>query len=212
MNKIRVMLVDDHEIVRRGLVSMFQLDQEFDVVGEASSGEEAILKVQSIRPDVVVLDLKIGNGSGSKVCQDILSVTPDAKVMILTAFIDEEAIFECLSAGAKGYILKDADAARLLDQVKAVSRGEEVLDRRVLGILVNRFRDLNKKDSRRLLLTPQEITIVKYVSEGLTNKQIAQKMILSDNTIKRHLQDIMNKLGVNNRAELVNRAMRENLI
>jgi two-component system NarL family response regulator len=212
MEKIRVMLVDDHEIVRRGLVSMFQLDPEFEIVGEASSGEEAILKAQSIRPDVIVLDLKVGSSNGSQICHDILATTPQAKVMILTAFIDEEAIFECLSAGAKGYVLKDADAMRLLDQVKAVSRGEEVLDRRVLGILVNRFRDLNKRESRRMLLTPQEITIVKYVSEGLTNKQIAQKMILSDNTIKRHLQDIMNKLGVNNRAELVNRAMRENLI
>lgn len=210
--RIRVMLVDDHEIVRRGLISVFQNDSALEVVGEASTSEEAVSIAAKLKPDVILLDLKMKGMSGAIICQKIMEVYPEARVLILTAFIDEESIFDCLTAGAKGYVLKDVDVNKLIGQIKSVYNGEEVLDPRVLGIVVNRFRDLSKKESRKLLLTPQEIVIIGYVSEGLTNKQIAQKMFLSDNTIKRHLQDIMNKLGVSNRAELVSKAMKERFI
>lgn len=212
MGNVKVLLVDDHEIVRKGLISILRLEPEFEIAGEASSADEAVEKASNLRPDVVILDLKMPDCHGADTTRRIIAASPLAKVLILTAYIEEKDVCECLSSGAKGYVLKDVDTRRLLDQIKALSRGEEVFDRRVLEIVVNRFRDKGRSESKRSLLTTQETAIIRHVAEGLTNKQIAQRMILSENTIKSYLQDIMNKLGVNNRAELVNKAMKSGII
>jgi len=212
MGNIKLLLVDDHEIVRKGLASILQLEPAFEVAGEASSADEAVSLARHLRPDVVILDLKMGSECGSVTTKRIMEAHPDTRVLILTAFVEEGAVNDCLAAGARGYVLKDVDSRKLLDQIRAVSQGEEVFDRRVLEIVVKRFREKSRVDAKRHIITQQEVCIIRYVSEGLTNKQIAQKMFLSENTIKSYLQDIMNKLGVNNRAELVNKALRKSLI
>lgn len=212
MDRIKVLLVDDHEVVRKGLASVLEQNPDFEVVGETGSREEAVKKATALKPDVIVLDLKLGEDNGAHICQVLKEAHPESKVLILSAFVEEEGVFDAFNAGANGYILKDANAPRILEQIKAVYRGEEALDRRVLSIIMKKFRSTSRRETRGIPLKEQEISIVKFVADGYTNKQIANTMYLSDNTIKRHLQDIMNKLGVNNRAELVNRAIRMNII
>jgi two-component system NarL family response regulator/two-component system response regulator DevR len=213
MRRGRLLIVDDHEIVRRGLAALLAMDPEFDVVDEAGSAAEVEAAVEREFPDVILMDLKVGEEDGVEIAERLLKRRPDANIMILTAFIDEEAIYRSLICGVKGYVLKDVDAQNLIRQIKTVKGGEPVLDPRVLEIVVRKLRDLSKYEAdRRMGLTAQEVEIVRLVAEGLTNKQIAQRVILSENTIKSHLQSIMNKMAVSNRAELVSRAMKMSII
>ncbi|MCL5774169.1 MAG: response regulator transcription factor [Firmicutes bacterium] len=212
MKTIRILICDDHEIVRNGLVSIFNLDKQFEVAGQTGNSEEILKLVRERKPDVVILDLKMGKSRGDEICGEIKKIDPVCKILILTAYIDETMINRCLVKGASGYVIKDVGSDNLKEQIKAVFRGEQVLDSKVAGIVINRLREYNRTFSDPYNLSAQEKRIISLVIEGMTNRQIADKLTLSENTIKSHLQNIMEKTGVRNRAELTAMAIKNDLV
>jgi len=200
MNPIRVVLVDDHSIVRQGLRSILDPDPRFTVVGEASNGDEALNVVVEQQPDVVLLDLKLPDMNGAEVCQRIVQTNPETAVLILTAFIDQTLLDTCLRAGARGYLLKDAENLRLADRLLAAVEGHTALDPRAAGMLTDYLRQQEPPSDA---LSLREIEILRLVARGLTNKEIADELYLSENTIKGYMKDILVKLGARNRVEAV---------
>lgn len=212
MKKIRLLICDDHEIVRNGLISIFNPDNQFEVAGETGNPDEILKFVRERKPDVVILDLKMGKSRSDEVCKEIKKIDPDCKVLILTAYIDETMINRCLIKGASGYVIKDVGSENLKEQIKAVVRGEQVLDSKVAGIVINRLREYNRTFSDPYNLSAQEKRIISFVMEGFTNRQIAENLTLSENTIKSHLQNIMEKTGTRNRAELTAVAIKNDIV
>ena len=200
MKPIRVVLVDDHHIVRQGLRSILDPDPRFQVVGEAANGEDALPLVAEQRPDVVLLDLKLGDTSGVEVCQKIIEASPETAVLVLTAFIDRDLVHACLRAGASGYLVKDAENLRLREQLLTVTQGHTALDPRAADFLANHARGTGPPPE---LLTPREMEVLRLVARGLTNREIGEQLYLSENTVKGYVKEILAKLGVRNRVEAV---------
>jgi DNA-binding NarL/FixJ family response regulator len=209
MNPIRVVLVDDHSIVRQGLRSILDPDPRFVVVGEAANGAEALRAVAEQQPDAVLLDLKLPDMSGAEVCQRIVETNPEVAVLILTAFIDEGLLDTCLRAGARGYLLKDSENLHLPDRLRAAVEGHTALDPRAAGIVTDYLR---QQEPRPDALRLREIEILRLVAQGLTNKEIADKLCLSTNTIKGYMKEILAKMGARNRVEAVVLAKERGLI
>ncbi len=211
MESIRILVVDDHKVVRQGVCSLLELEPDLRVAAEASTGAEAVALLDAVHPDLLLLDLRLPDLSGAEVCRQALARYPELKVLILTAITTGRDVLECIDAGAKGYVLKDVDVAQLIATIRAVHRGESVLDPQVTPAVLERVRQA-RQASPTSSLTEQEREIVRHMARGLTNKEIGQRLFLSPNTIKAHISDIMQKLGVKRRAEVVFRATENHLM
>jgi two-component system, NarL family, response regulator DevR len=200
-----VLLCDDHELVRRGLRALLESDLTIEVVGEAGSADEAVAGSATTTPDVVVMDVRMPGRSGIEACRDIRSHREATKVLILTSFADDEALFSAIMAGASGYVLKQIHGNDLLDAIHRVANGESLLDPSVTGRVLARIRgDVLAGDEADGVaqLTPQERRIIGLVAEGMTNRQIGEKVHLAEKTVKNYVSNILMKLDLSRRAEV----------
>ncbi|KBI34480.1 hypoxia response regulator transcription factor DosR/DevR [Mycobacterium tuberculosis] len=198
---VKVFLVDDHEVVRRGLVDLLGADPELDVVGEAGSVAEAMARVPAARPDVAVLDVRLPDGNGIELCRDLLSRMPDLRCLILTSYTSDEAMLDAILAGASGYVVKDIKGMELARAVKDVGAGRSLLDNRAAAALMAKLRGAAEKQDPLSGLTDQERTLLSLLSEGLTNKQIADRMFLAEKTVKNYVSRLLAKLGMERRTQ-----------
>lgn len=215
MDKIRVLIADDHEIVRLGLTHLFEQYQELDAVGEgAATVSEVIAKAEKYRPDVIIMDVRLKGSSGIDACREICKCLPQTKVIMLTSFGDEEIVMESIFAGAKGYILKDVGNDELIRAIRAVFRGESLLDPVVTKKLLDRMRTNNKDNGEDAFehLTEQEKKVLALLAEGRTNREIAERIFLSEKTVRNYVSSILGKLHLTNRTEAAAYAATKNLI
>ncbi len=197
---IRVFLLDDHEIVRRGLREMLEAEGDIEIVGEAGTAEEAIGRIPATKPDVAVLDVQLPDGNGVEVCREIRSRHPEINCLILTSFADDEALFNAIMAGAAGYVLKQVKGNDLVDGIRRVARGESLLDPSLTSRVLERLRAKPEPDELAGL-TEQERRILDLIAEGLTNRQIGERMFLAEKTVKNYVSNVLAKLGMSRRSE-----------
>jgi DNA-binding NarL/FixJ family response regulator len=198
--RIRVLIVDDHEMVREGLMAMLQPERDIDVVGQTGYGEAVSDLVENTRPDVVLLDARLPDISGVEVCRRLSLSHPDVAVVILTTYTDPDLVQECIQAGARGYVVKDVERFSLKESIRAVYRGQSVLAPQVAGHVIDRART-RKAGSAQTALSASQVAILRLISRGHSNREIAAEVHLSENTVKTHVQEIFRKLGVRNRVE-----------
>ena len=199
--RIRVFLLDDHEVVRRGLKDLLESDGDIEVVGESGSAAEATRRIPALRPDVAVLDARLPDGSGIDVCREIRSREPATSALILTSYDDDEALFAAIMAGASGYVLKQIRGTDLVDAVRRVAAGQSLLDPAVTQQVLDRLRRGPEVDDALAPLTEQERRLLELIGEGLTNRQIAEQMFLAEKTIKNYVSNLLAKLGLERRTQ-----------
>jgi two-component system, NarL family, response regulator DevR len=211
--KQRILLVDDHEVVRVGLKALLERHPNFEVVAEAATAREAIEGVEAFSPDVVVMDIRLPGGSGIEVCEEIVEKYPDSKVIMLTSYAEDEMLFSAIRAGAAGYVLKQIGGEDLVRAIEAVSRGEALLDPAVTQRIFQEVRKAAKEEEASAFsaLTQQEKHVLLLVSEGKTNREIAKALFLGEGTVRNYVSSILSKLGVSNRAEAAAYAVEHNL-
>ncbi len=206
MKVLKLLIVDDHAIFREGLRALLEMEEDFTVIGEASRGDEAIAMVAEEPPDVILLDLHLPDGSGADFCRDLRRVSPQSKVLILSAYDHDREVSAALIAGASGYVLKTVGGERLADNIRSVYRGEVLLAPSVAAKVVQQLSRLREETGRREealnVLTPREREVFALASRGLKNAEIAEELYLSEKTIKTHLRNIYNKLNLTSKAEL----------
>lgn len=207
------MLVDDHEIVRLGLKALLERHPNFEVVAEASTAREAIEKVETFNPDVVVMDIRLPGGSGIEACEEIAERFPESKVIMLTSYAEDEMLFSAIRAGAAGYVLKQIGGEDLMKAIEAVGRGEALLDPAVTQRVFQEVRKAAREEEASAFsaLTQQEKHVLLLVSEGKTNREIAKALFLGEGTVRNYVSSILSKLGVSNRAEAAAYAVEHNL-
>jgi DNA-binding NarL/FixJ family response regulator len=200
---LKVMLVDDHEVVRQGLRALLEAEGDIQVVAEADSGATAVSRARASQPDVIVMDVRMPGGSGVEACRAIRDERPDAQVIMLTSFSDDEALFNSIMAGAAGFVLKQIRGHDLVDAIRTVADGKSLLDPDVTKRVLERLRKskFDDKDPKLARLSPQEERILDLVADGLTNREIAARIHLSDKTVKNYVSAILQKLEVARRAE-----------
>lgn len=198
---LKVLLVDDHEVVRAGLKSLIDSQKDMSVVGEAGTVAEGVRRVGFDEPDVVVLDVRLPDGSGVEACREIRERFPEVKVLMLTSFADEEALMAAILAGASGYVLKRIKTEELVRDIRRVGAGESLLDPEMTDRLFQRLRTGSSEDPLLGKLTKQERTIVDHIAAGLTNKQIAEEMFLAEKTVKNYVSNVLAKMGMSRRSE-----------
>lgn len=200
---VRILVADDHAVVRAGLRALLERHENFRVVAEASTGEEAISKAQEWRPDVAVLDIRMPGISGIEACRQIIDSVEDCRVIILTSYAEEELLFAAIRAGASGYVLKRIGDNELVQAIDRVSKGESMLDPAMTATVFAEMRKINEAQHTAAFadLTPQELAVLKLVAQGLTNRQIAVKLYLGEGTVRNYVSSILGKIGVSNRAE-----------
>ena len=213
MAKQRIVLVDDHEVVRLGLKSLLERHPQFDVVGEAGSAREAIEQVATLKPEVVLMDIRLPGTSGIEACEEIVNKFPGTRVIMLTSYADDEMLFSAIRAGASGYLLKQIGSDDLVKALEAVSRGEALLDPAVTQRVFQEVRRAVKEEEASAFahLSQQEKHVLLLVSEGKTNREIAKSLFLGEGTVRNYVSSILSKLGVNNRAEAAAYAVQHNL-
>ncbi|MET9507220.1 response regulator transcription factor [Streptomyces flavidovirens] len=208
--KITVFLVDDHEVVRRGVHELLSVEDDIEVVGEAGTATDALVRIPATRPDVAVLDVRLPDGSGVEVCREVRSQNADIKCLMLTSFADDEALFDAIMAGASGYVLKAIRGNELLAAVRDVAAGKSLLDPVATARVLERLRSGNgdgsggdgaKGDSRLANLTEQERKILDLIGEGLTNRVIGERLHLAEKTIKNYVSSLLSKLGMQRRSQ-----------
>jgi RNA polymerase sigma factor (sigma-70 family) len=206
MQELKLVVVDDHAIFREGLRALLDMEDDFVVIGEASRGDEAVAMVAEDPPDVILLDLHLPDGSGSQFCRQLLRVSPKSKVLILSAYDDDQEVSAALISGASGYVLKTVGGERLADNIRSVHRGEVLLAPTVAAKVVRQLSRLREETNRQEealdALTPREREVFFLASRGLKNSEIASELYLSEKTIKTHLRNIYNKLNLASKAEL----------
>lgn len=198
---IRVFLLDDHEMVREGLCNLLESDEDIEVVGQAATAEEALARIPLTNPDVAILDVRLGDGSGIEVCREVRSLRPDIVCLMLTSFADDEALYASVMAGAAGYVLKQIRSRDFIEDVKKVAGGASLMDSRAVARVVDRIANPPKTSSALSVLSPQERRLLDFIAEGLTNRQIAESMFLSEKTVKNYMTGLLNKLNMSNRTE-----------
>jgi DNA-binding NarL/FixJ family response regulator len=198
---IRVFLLDDHEVVRRGVRDLLETGGDIEVVGEAGTAEEALFRIPATSPAVAVLDVRLPDGNGVEVCREIRSRHPDIACLMLTSYSDDEALFEAIMAGASGYVLKQIKGSDLVDSVRRVANGESLLDPTLTARVLERIRRGPEEDPRLAPLSEQERRILDLLAEGLTNRQIADRMYLAEKTVKNYVSNLLMKLGMERRTE-----------
>jgi DNA-binding NarL/FixJ family response regulator len=213
MSRQRILLVDDHEVVRVGLRTLLEQHPNFEVVAEASTAREAIDRTQSHKPDVVVMDIRLKGGSGIEACQEITNRFPETKVIMLTSYAEDEMLFSAIRAGAAGYVLKQIGGDDLVRAIEAVGRGEALLDPAVTQRIFQEVRKAAREEEASAFsdLTQQEMHVLQLVSEGRTNRQIAEMLYLGEGTVRNYVSSILSKLNVRNRAEAAAYAVEHNL-
>ncbi len=211
--KTRVLVVDDHQVVREGVVSMLRAASEIEVVGQAANAPEAIRAAKALHPDVVLLDIRLPGAFGWEVCQTLSAQLPDTQVIMLTSFEDEDYLFKALRAGARGYLLKTASREEIIEAIRSVAEGRRSLSAPLVDKLVTQFSDMARRVERlESGLDQEEMGILRLLASGATNKQIAEEAHWSEVSVKRKLQAIFDKLGVEDRTSAVVEAMRRGLI
>jgi len=198
---IRVFLLDDHEVVRRGLKDLLEADGDIVIVGESGLAQEAARRIPALRPDVAVLDGRLPDGSGIDVCREVRSAHPEIAALILTSYDDDEALFSAIMAGAAGYVLKQIRGNDLVDAVRRVAAGQSLLDPAVTARVLDRLRAGPEEDKALAPLTDQERRILELIGEGLTNRQIAERMFLAEKTVKNYVSSLLGKLGMERRTQ-----------
>jgi two-component system response regulator DevR len=213
MTKQRILVVDDHEVVRLGLRSLLEHHAQFEVVGEAASAKEAIEQVERLHPDIVLMDIRLPGTSGIEACEQITSQHPDTRVVMLTSYAEDEMLFSAIRAGASGYVLKQIGGEDLIKAVEAVGRGEALLDPAVTQRVFQEVRRAVKEEEASAFanLSQQERHVLLLVSEGKTNREIAKALFLGEGTVRNYVSSILSKLGVSNRAEAAAYAVEHNL-
>lgn len=198
----RVFLLDDHEVVRRGVRELLEAEDDMEVVGEAGTAEEGLGRIPATQPDVAVLDVRLPDGDGVEVCRDIRSRHPEIACVMLTSFADDDAVYASIMAGAAGYLLKQVRGTDLVDGIRRVGRGESLLDPAVTNRVLERIRNPEPDEDPRLArLTPTERRILDFIASGLTNREIGEELHLAEKTIKNYVSTILAKLQVARRAE-----------
>jgi two-component system response regulator DevR len=198
---IRVFLLDDHEIVRRGLIDLLGMSPDIEVVGEAGTAREALHRIPAARPDVAVLDARLGEGSGIDVCRQIRSAHPEIHCLILTSYDDDDALFAAVMAGAAGYLLKQIGGRSLTEAIRTVAAGGSLLDAAVTGKLFERLRNPVVQDPRLSGLTVREREILDLIAEGLSNRQIGERLFLAEKTVKNYVSTLLSKLNMQRRTQ-----------
>jgi len=213
MAHLRIMLVDDHEVVRLGLKALIERHQGFEVVAEASAAHEAIQKAIAQEPDIVLMDIRLVGGSGIEACQEINDQLPDTKVIMLTSYAEDEMLFSAIRAGAVGYVLKQISSEALINTIEAAARGEAMLDPSLTQRIFTEVRRAIQQEEVAAFtdLTPQEMQVLAAIVEGKTNREIANALFLSEGTVRNYVSSILSKLGVANRAEAAAYAVQHHL-
>lgn len=206
-NRITVFLLDDHEVVREGLRHLLEAEGDMEVVGEAATAGEAVERIPGLHPRVAVLDVRLPDGSGVEVCREVRSLDHDIACLMLTSFSDDEAIFDAIMAGASGYVLKEVRGSDLVSDIRKVAAGHSLLDPDLTRRVMERMRAKKAEDPAEHL-TPQEQRILDLIAEGLTNRQIADIMYLSEKTVKNYVSNMLAKLGMSRRTEAAVYAVR----
>src|SRR6516162_2912026 len=207
---IGVFLLDDHEVVRKGLRALLEACDDIDVVGEADTVAEALIRIPEVQPDVAILDVRLPDGSGVEVCRDVRSTSPDIACVMLTSYADDEALIASILAGAAGYVLKQVGSLDLLDTIRRAGSGESLLDPALTDRVLERLREGPKTDPRLASLTPQERKILDLIAEGYTNRQIAENMFLAEKTVKNYVSNLLAKLGMERKTQAATFAARLN--
>ncbi len=200
-DRIRVFLLDDHEVVRRGLHDLLESDGDISIVGESGSATEATARIPALHPDVAVLDARLPDGSGIDVCRDVRSVDSSIKALILTSYDDDEALFAAILAGAAGYLLKQVGGSDLIDAVRRVAGGQSLIDPTLTARVLERLRNGPAEHKELASLTEQERKILVLIAEGLTNRQIGERLFLAEKTVKNYVSSILSKLGLERRTQ-----------
>jgi DNA-binding NarL/FixJ family response regulator len=210
---IRILIADDHEVVRIGLVSLLDRQPGFRVVGEANSGADAVRLARALRPDVVVMDIRMPNGSGTDACRTITAELPDSPVVMLTSYADEEALFEAISAGASGYVLKRIGSDELVNAIRTVADGRSMLDPAVTAAVLERLRHAAHAEESGVFgeLTEQERRVLAHVAQGESNREIAVAMELAEKTVRNYVSNVLAKLSLASRAQAAAFAIRNRL-
>jgi two-component system response regulator DevR len=198
---VRVFLLDDHELVRRGLREMLETEGGLEVVGEAATAEEAMARIPPTRPDVAVLDVRLPDGDGIEVCREVRSRHPEVQCVILTSYGEDQALIEAVMAGASGYVVKDLKGADIVDAVRRVAAGQSLVDPTVAARARDRLRAEPDEDERLARLSKQERTILDHIADGLTNRQIAQQLHLAEKTVKNYVSNLLAKMGLERRTQ-----------
>jgi len=198
---IRVFLLDDHEIVRRGIADLLTAEPDIEIVGEAGTAAEALARIPAARPDVAVLDARLPDGSGIDVCRDIRSAEPAIRCLILTSYDDNDAVFAAVMAGASGYLLKEVRGTSLIEAIRQVAAGRSLLDPSVTERLLDKLRQPAEVDQRLAALTEREREILDLIADGLTNRQIGERLFLAEKTVKNYVSGLLAKLGMQRRTQ-----------
>ncbi len=211
--RLRILLVDDHEVVRLGLRTLLERYPHLQVVGEAGSAEEAIFEAGQLHPDVVVMDVRLPGRSGVEACREILNHYPEIRVIMLTSYEEDESVLEAITAGACGYVLKQVGSEALVEAIETVGRGESLLDPAVTGRVLQQVRDTALEHHRQAFtgLTEQELRVLVLVAQGLSNKEIAREMGLREKTVRNYVSDILGKLGLASRVQAATYALQHRI-
>nr|WP_157520403.1 response regulator transcription factor [Herbidospora daliensis] len=196
---IRVFLVDDHEVVRRGVAALLEAEDDIRVVGEAGCVASAVARITALRPDVAILDVRLPDGNGVDVCREVRSALPDLPCLMLTSYADDDALFQAVMAGASGYVLKQIHGSDLVGAVRAVAGGRSLLDPKATTTMLRR---LGERRDPLAALTDQERRILEHIGQGMTNRQIGDQMFLAEKTVKNHVSRLLGKLGMQRRTQV----------
>jgi len=208
---IRLLIIDDHEMVREGLKAILTTEPDFTIVGDAANAEQAFELIERLRPDVILLDIRLPGTSGIDVCRTVTERYPEAAVIILTTFTDESLVAQCIQAGARGFIIKDIERFDLKRSIRAVARGEAAIDSKAAVAVLAQLRRASHVSNEPTpeSLSSQQIVILRLVAQGLSSREIATQLYLSENTVKGYVQEILHRLGVKNRTEAVMVAVKQ---
>ncbi|RFU39577.1 DNA-binding response regulator [Actinomadura logoneensis] len=198
---IRVFLVDDHEVVRRGVAALLSAEPDIEIVGEAGTAESAVARIPAVRPDVAVLDVRLPDGDGISICREVRSRTPGLSCLMLTSFDDDQALMDAVMAGAAGYVLKQIHGSDLVGAVRTVASGQSLLDPQSTARMLARIRRRQERRDPLAGLTDQERQILDLIGEGLTNRQIGERMHLAEKTVKNYVSNLFGKLGMSRRTQ-----------
>ncbi len=208
---IRLLIIDDHEMVREGLKAMLATEPDFSIVGDAANAEEAFTLIERLRPDIILLDVRLPGTSGIEICRVVTERYPETAVIFLTTFTDESLVEQCIKAGARGFIVKDIERFDLKRSIRAVARGEAAIDPKAAVAVLAQLRRApqTKNEPVQESLSSQQIVILRLVAQGLSSREIATRLYLSENTVKGYVQEILHRLGVKNRTEAVMVAVKQ---
>lgn len=208
---IRTLVVDDHELVRKGLIDLIDAEEDLCVVGSAANVADAIAIFEKVNADVAVLDVRLPDGNGIELCRELISMKPDLKVLMLTSFQDDEALLGAVLGGAAGYLIKDIRNLELLSSIRKVASGESFLDTKLISSVTNRLRQNRNPASEIYELTDQESHVLEFIGQGMTNREIAKNMFLAEKTVKNYVSSLLRKLGLERRTQAAALAVRLNV-